>query len=269
MPDDQPSAIRRVAGKPVSAGANIARGFRYSLMGFQFALSKGFKRWTLAPVLISIAIFSAFAASFGYAFWDLVTKWFGNIDHWYEWAGAITIGLVVVVAFALICFFTFVLLVSVLAAPFTDILSEKTEAKITGRKPDERFTLKRFVMDILRGISHALKLVMLQVAVLILGLVPFVGPPVAIVGTALLLSIEYMDPAMVRRRMRFSEKRRMATGNATKCLGFGLGAMLWLVIPGVNLVAIPAAVCGATALLLDLEGRATGGGERVPNDTAG
>ena len=39
-----------------------------------------------------------------------------------------------------------------------------------------------------------------------------------------------------------------------KSLGFGLGAMLWLIVPGVNLVCVPAAVCGATALLLDLEG---------------
>ena len=144
-------------------------------------------------------------------------------------------------------------LVSILAAPSADILSEKTEAALTGRRLEEAFTVGRFMRDILRGIAHAGKLLLLQFVVLVIGLIPFFGPPIAIAGTAILLALEYMDHPMTRRRMVFREKRRLAFGAPWHSLGFGLGVMLCLIVPGINLVCVPAAVCGATALFLDIE----------------
>lgn len=252
-PADTPSAIRRAASRPVAAAGGFAQGFSYSLMGFRLAFSKGFKRWSLAPVVFSVVLYVGGLGSFVYWIRALFDKWFGDLDRWYEWLAAVGIGLGLMVAFALIFFFTFVVLVALLAAPFLDILSAKTEAKLTGTAADESFTFKRFVVDVLRGLSHAVKIVFLQILVLIVALIPFVGPPVAIVGTAFLLTLEYMDPAMARHRLRFRDKRRVVLGSPMTCMGFGLGAMLWLIVPGVNLVCIPAAVCGATALWLTLE----------------
>lgn len=247
------STVRRIAGRPVSAASGFVKGFRCSVQGFRLAFAKGMKRWTLAPVALNVILYGAAAWIFVHGVEWVVRASVGNVDRWYDYILLVVVGLAAAVLFALACFFTFVLAVSILAAPFADILSEKTEAVLTGRKADEAFSVGRFVRDILRGIAHAVKLLLLQIVVLVVGLIPVVGLPVAVAGTAVLLTLEFMDHPMSRRRMAFREKRRVTFGAPWHSLGFGLGAMLWLILPGINLVCVPAAVCGATALFLDIE----------------
>ena len=263
-PQPQPkSALRRAAGQPVSMAAGFAKGFGYSVLGFKLAFSKGLRRWTLAPVVINVVLYAVAAWGFVWAVRRVVHGTVGEVDRWYDYAFVVFVGVAALVLFALLFLFTFVLVVNVLAAPFTDVLSEKTEAFLTGHKLDEPFGLARLVRDMLVGIAHAIKLLLCQCVVLVVGFIPIIGPPVAVVGTAILLALEYMDCCMTRRRMAFRDKRRMALRSVCKSTGFGVGALLWMVVPVLNLVCVPAAVCGGTALFLDLEredgmGRAQG-----------
>jgi len=248
------SPIRRIAGQPVSAAAGLVKGFNCSVHGFRLAFAKGMKRWTLAPVALNVMLYGAAAWGFMHGVEWVVQASVGDVDRWYDYLLLVFVGVGAIVLFGLLCFFTFVLAVSILTAPFADVLSEKTEAALTGKKLDGAFTVGRFVKDILRGIAHAVKLLLMQLVVLVVGLFPIVGPPLAIAGTAILLALEFMDHPMARRRMAFREKRRLTFAARWHSLGFGLGAMLWLIVPGINLVCVPAAVCGATALYLEIAG---------------
>jgi len=185
----------------------------------------------------------------------------GQVDRWYDYLLAVTVWVTAPVLFGLLFFFTFVVVVNLLAAPFADVLSEKTEAHLTGKPLNLPFSVKRLLRDIAFGIAHGIKLLLCQCVVLVIGLVPFVGPPIAIVGTALLLSLEFMDYPMTRRRMKFREKRKMTFDAKWLSLGFGFGAMLWLIVPLVNLVCVPAAICGGTALFLDIDRRGANDGD--------
>lgn len=252
QPQSKP-ALRRAAGQPVSMVAGFAKGFGYSVLGFKLAFSKGLRRWTLAPVVINVVVYAVGAWGFVWAVRRVVHGTVGEVDRWYDYVLVVVVGLAALVLFALLFCFTFALVVNLLAAPFTDILSEKTEALLTGHKLDEPFGLGRLVRDILVGIAHAIKLLLCQCIVLVVGFIPIVGPPVAVAGTAILLALEYMDYCMTRRRMAFRDKRRMAFRSVCKSTGFGVGALLWMVVPGLNLVCVPAAVCGGTALFLDIQ----------------
>ena len=258
-PQPKPARSRGAARRSVGAVSDFVTGFRYSVQGFRLAFSPRLRRFTIAPVAINVLLYVA-------ALWGLVvtTQWclhaiVGEVDRWYDYLAAGTVGLVAAVLFGLLFFFTFVLAANVLAAPFADFLSERTEAVVTGRSIDQPFTVGRFIKDVWVGLVHAAKLLLCQCLVLLLGLVPVVGPVVAIVGTALLLALEYMDYAMTRRRMSFRQKRDMTFRSAAKSAGFGVGALMWMVVPVLNLACVPAAVCGATVLFLDLEQSAAAG----------
>jgi CysZ protein len=61
------------------------------------------------------------------------------------------------------------------------------------------------------------------------------------------------DPALTRRGLSFSDKRRWHRRWRAESLGFGLAGMLGLLVPFANLVVGPALVAGGTLLVLDLE----------------
>ncbi|MHB8766960.1 MAG: EI24 domain-containing protein, partial [Deferrisomatales bacterium] len=70
--------------------------------------------------------------------------------------------------------------------------------------------------------------------------------------TLFFLGWEYLDYSMERWQFGFGQKRRAALRNAAVFVGFGAGAGLLLLIPLLNLLAIPVCVTGATLLFADL-----------------
>jgi CysZ protein len=66
-----------------------------------------------------------------------------------------------------------------------------------------------------------------------------------------LLAVEYCDYPLANCGLRLSEERRILRANRWLTLGFGAGVLTMTVIPGLNLVAMPSAVIGASLMWSD------------------
>ena len=130
----------------------------------------------------------------------------------------------------------------------------------TGNKLDEPFRLGALAKDTVRSLKAELGRLGLFLAGFALLLPLNLFPPIgtAIYGgaftvlTLFFLGWEYLDFSMERWHLGFGAKRKLAFGNLGALLSFGAGAILLLVIPLVNLLAIPVCVIGGTLLICDL-----------------
>jgi CysZ protein len=186
----------------------------------------------------------------GDGFWAFVGRFFHVVLEWVVALVALVAGLVVLS-----------LSTNVLAAPFNDALSEAVERLVTG-KPSVAFSLAVVVRDALRTVLLEIAKLALYVSVMgplfVLSLlVPVLGPILYYVFgfffTAGYFAIDYIDWPASRRdrgiRQRFGVLRR----HWWPMLGFGTGVWLFLFVPLVNLLFMPAAVAGGTLLFLELD----------------
>jgi CysZ protein len=156
-----------------------------------------------------------------------------------------------------------------LTAPLLDLLSRRVETSARGRVEDLSQGVRFEVAQSLRG---ALYFLVAAPGVLLLGLIPLVGPLLSALWGSWAAAFQMTDPALSRRGLRFADKRRWHREWRFESLGFGLAGMLGLIVPFANLLLGPALVAGGTLLVLDLED-ATGPRARPrtasPGDGAG
>ncbi len=247
--------IRNVAG-PRAAGA-----FFYPFRGLRFLTRHPRLVGLVAvPVAINTLLFGLFAWFAGSRFGQWLDRMLPQGEGWW-WAllyylaafvGAVILLVVIVYAFALVG--------NLILAPFNDLLSERVERIYTGTTLDEPFRLGAFVRDMGRSFQAALGRMALYLAgfglVLALNLIPGLGSVASAVLAPLVafffLGWEYLDYSLERWRLPFGAKRRAVFHNAPAVVAFGCGASLLLMIPLLNLLAIPVCVVGGTLLFCDL-----------------
>jgi CysZ protein len=157
-------------------------------------------------------------------------------------------------------FFVFARVASALAAPFNDLISQRTELLVSARFEERPFSVSLLMKDSARAIGHSFRILGWYVVMLVAGLplllVPGVGPLLFSVYSALLssymLAYEYLGYPMDRRRYSFADKRAFLRSRFLPVIGFGLGSLAAASIPIINMLFIPAAVAGGTLLFLDL-----------------
>jgi CysZ protein len=147
----------------------------------------------------------------------------------------------------LIAYFLYLPIARVLLAPFAEALSRKTHAINTGHAARENN------QGWARAMWEGLKLVAFQVVValaaLALGLAfPPVGAPLGIAIAIFLGGLDFFDVPLSTRGLRLRKKLGMIWRNKSLALGFGAAAYLMLLIPVVNMLALPVGVVGATLL---------------------
>jgi CysZ protein len=157
----------------------------------------------------------------------------------------ITLGLVTLVTGLMLG----VALAFLLTAPVLDLLSQRTEARLRGHAVDRGRGLHFEVVQSLRAGLFFLAAV--PVAFLV-GLVPFLGPPLATLWGAYALAFALTDGPLTRRGLAFGEKLRFQSLWRPETLGFGLLGLLTLLVPLANLLVAPALTVGATRLVLEL-----------------
>lgn len=206
----------------------------------------GLRRYVLLPVLGNIVLFALAAVLALWGLESLLEAWLPEQVGWLRWLlfPLLVVGLLIGSLFA------FTVLANLLLGPFLGPLAAKVNERLGGESP---LPGEGFLPDLLRDSGMELRrlgyIVLCSVGVLLLGLVPVVNlaaPPLGLLLTAWLLSMEHAAHPLGLRRMSLSDQLRFLRLNRVAVLGFGFASMGALLVPGLNLVLLPAAVCGMT-----------------------
>ena len=243
--------------------ANFSRGFFAPFRSVRLLRSNPrLVQYILIPFLINSIVFSA-AVYLGLDFFGSTVveyipqgeAWYWSVVYWLLWVIALLLTAVLV-------FFSFTVVGNLLASPFNDLLSERTEEVLSGDLNDEPFSVGRFLRDALQTIlMEAKKMSLFVVAMLLilpLNLLPGFGNSIytllAISLTLFFLCFEYLGFVLVRKHQFFREQKSYIFSRKFLMLGFSCGVMALLAIPFFQLFCIPLAVIGVTRLWCEEEG---------------
>jgi len=160
---------------------------------------------------------------------------------------------------AVIVFFSFTIIGNLIASPFNELLSERTEILIGGSLADEPFNLRRFWKESRYAIIVEIKKMVVFVVCMVLlfgiNFIPGIGSLIyaflAPAFTLFFLAVEYMAFVLMRKQLSFTEQRRYIFKRPILMLGYACGVFCMLAIPFVQFFCIPLAVVGATLLWCD------------------
>ena len=238
--------------------ADFAAGAGYLLRGFRLIRQRGLRRYFVGPIIVNVLVLASLIGFGATHFADITQKLLPQGDG--LWAGII--GIVAWMLFGLVVlvmgFFLFSLLANLVGAPFNGLLSEKVERLLVSPALDTRPRKSHFLADIIPSILGEVRkaIVFLTIAVLLMVLVIIPGiniiaAPLALLFTAWMLALEYVSYPMNNHNRYFSEVRRWLRKHRMLGFGFGASVTVAMLVPGINLIVMPAAVAGATALWVE------------------
>jgi len=241
--------------------ATTAREF-FSGVGF---LLRGFRMWISAPKLMLLGLIPA--AIVGTAAIAVLVAVILNIDtisasitpfaqEWGELAQTATefaAGLAVIVASILLIVNTYTTVTLMVGDAFYRLISSHVDS-VNGAPPQAQS--QGFWRDLARGIAEGLRVflptVALAVLVLLLGFIPVVGGVIAATAGAFLggwlLVVELSNIPFEARGLHLTARRRVLRGFRARSLGLGAATYLVFLIPFGAVLAMPAALAGATLL---------------------
>ncbi|QPG04367.1 sulfate transporter CysZ [Salinimonas marina] len=232
----------------------VARsGIGYFSSGFSLIRTKGLKRFVLVPLMVNLLLFSV-AFYFLYNEIGVAISWLINmIPEWLGWLKTVMTYIlwpIAVLSVLLVFGLIFGTLANWIAAPFNGILAEKVERHLTGQDLGDEGVLS-LIKDIPRtlGREAAKFWWYLPRAIgffLIFLLVPVIGQIVWFVFTAWMQAIVYCDYPYDNHKVPFKTMRDHLGGHKTKALSFGMMVNVFSLIPVLNFVVMPIAICGAT-----------------------
>jgi len=252
--------IRDVASSAVKPVASFVRGFSYPLRAFKFFRQKpGLLKYLAIPFFINLVVFSL-TVYFGLdLFQGLLDTYAPNTEVWYGMVLYYLAWIVASLLTTVIVFFSFTVVGNLIASPFNELLSERTENLVLGEVHDTPFSLSRFWKESANAIVVEVK--KMVVFVFCMGLlfginfIPGIGSLIyavlAPLFTLFFLAIEYMAFVLMRKQLSFAEQRRYIFKHPILMFGYSCGVFCMLAVPFVQLFCIPLAVVGATLLWCD------------------
>lgn len=234
--------------------SDLVAGYRYGISGLGWLVRPGLRIFVFVPILLNGLVFAVGTWwFFGFLgrIQAAITDW---LPEWLDWLSWLVWPLAAAAAVVLI-WSTFTMVANLLGSPFNGLLAEKVQRTL---KPGVEFPDLSLAREIVRApIAEIRKLgyfLLLALPILLIVVIPVVNvvAPVAWVGYGCwLLALEYCDYPLSNLGLRLKDERRLLRDRRWLALGFGAGVMSMTVIPGLNLVAMPAAVIGASRMWAD------------------
>jgi CysZ protein len=235
---------------------NPILGTRYLAEGFSLVLQPGLRLFVLLPLLVNTLLLGLMVW-LGAGYFEQLMDRFLPDSSWLNWLRWLLWPLFAI-SLALLLFYSFTSLANLIAAPFNSLLSEKVVQRLTAETADDSQTgidWRQLLRDIPRDIGSELRKILYfltrAVPLLILFLIPglnLLAPFVWLAFTAWYLALEYMDYPLANQGVRFREQHQILKQGRMLMLGFGGSATLLMMVPVLNLAAMPIAVAGASAL---------------------
>lgn len=218
----------------------------------------GIRLFVAIPLLANIAIFSLLIGLTLNQFAEWVAQLVNWLPAWLDFLQWILWPLMVLLLLAVTMYF-FSTVANLIAAPFNGLLAEKVEEMISGEEVAGRETVLRAIVSFPRSIAREIRkmlyFALLALAALLLTLIvpplaPF-SPVISFLVGAWLMAVEYCDYAMDNHGLSFREAKRRIHSRRGTATGFGALVMAGTMVPVLNLVIMPAAVCGGTLLWVE------------------
>ena len=242
------------------------RGFSYAWSGLTALRTPGLGRFVLWPAFISVAVFATVIAVAVTGFDALIDWLLARLPGWLEWLRWLLWPVFAVVAM-LVAIYSFTLLANLIGAPFNGVLAAQYESHLLGNgpPPDSRSLLAASLSSIaseLRKLAYLARWLLLAAVLFLVPVINLLAPLVWLTLGAWLLALEYGGYCMDNHGIVPKRQRQILASRRGMALGFGAGVMLLSSVPLLNLLAMPAAVLGATrlwcALAKELRHSATG-----------
>ncbi len=240
---------------------NPVTGISYLFKALPLLTQKGIKSYVIIPLIINILFFSV-GIYFGFSYFgDYIDKMLDTSKLW-SWVAYIInfIKPLLYVFFGMtlfvLIFYTFSLLANIIASPFNSLLAEATEKYLTGQSMDESDGFEQIIKEIIPTIFMEIKKLIYMIAwsipfLILLFVIPVIGPIIWFLFTAWMMSLQYMDYPMGNHKLNFGEQRTLQGQQRLFSLGFGGVTMGASMIPFVNFIIMPTAVIAATMIWLE------------------
>lgn len=204
--------------------------------------------WRIVLLLLVLMLGVGFGT---YAFAEYMAGlWMPTGDAWY-WQFLASIAWFLAVLLALFTgAVSFAMLSAVAAAPWLDMLAERTEILRTGSALGEgnRGLMRVIVQSLGNAIRPLAGLLLMGLLALAVIWIPLIGQVAAMLiwGYAGIrfLNFELMDTTASRKGWAYKQRKQALRKQRFFWLGFGGTAMFLMLVPLVNLLVIPAAVVG-------------------------
>ncbi len=229
-------------------------GAGYFFKGFELIRLKGIRRFIFIPLTINLVLFS-------YAFYYLfmqVDYYMSFLDamipQWLSWISYL-IWPLAIISLLIIFSFIFSTAANWIAAPFNGLLSEKMEALLTGQPSDDA-DFKDVVKDIPRTLSREWSKLAYYLPraigfFIISWFVPVIGQIIWFLFVAWMMAVQYKDYPFDNHKISFNQAKQALKERQGLSYSFGISVAIFSMIPIINLIVMPVAICGATALWVD------------------
>ncbi|HEK1008750.1 TPA: sulfate transporter CysZ [Pseudomonas putida] len=247
--------------------APVLSGPQYLREGLKLVLSPNLRLFVLLPLAINLLLFGGMIYFAGHQFALWLDALMPTLPNWLSFLSYILWPLFVALL-VLMVFFTFTLVANILAAPFNGFLAEKVEVVVRGEDNFPAFSWGELVAMVPRTFGREMRklgyFLPRAIALFILSFIPVVNviaAPLWLMFGVWMMAIQYIDYPADNNKMSWQDMLAWLRSKRWQSLGFGGITYLALMIPGVNVLMMPAAVAGATLFWVK-EGKAverTGG----------
>lgn len=239
----------------------VLAGPGYLLTGLRLVMRPGLRLFVLLPLAVNLLLFIGLAYFSVGQFSHWVAALMPSLPHWLSLLEYLLWPLFVALVL-LIMFFSFTLVANIIAAPFNGFLAEKVETVLRGYDAAPPFQWAELLALVPRTLSRELrKLAYLLPRLLLLLGVSFVpglnllAAPLWLIFGIWMMAVQYVDYPADNHKLSWDDMLRWLTARRWQTLGFGAATYGAMLIPGLNVLVMPAAVAGATAFWVNEETR--------------
>jgi CysZ protein len=232
--------------------APVLSGPQYLGEGLKLVLSPGLRLFVLLPLTINLILFVALVGFAVQQFGGWVDTFMPSLPDWLGFLEYVLWPLFVVLVLLMV-FFSFTMLANIIAAPFNGFLAEKVEVVVRGEDPFPAFSWGELLAMVPRTLGReARKLLYFlprAIGLLILTFIPVVNliaAPLWLLFGVWMMAIQYIDYPADNNKMSWPDMLAWLREKRWQSLGFGGITYAALLVPGLNILMMPAAVAGAT-----------------------
>ncbi|MFD2231651.1 sulfate transporter CysZ [Alkalimarinus sediminis] len=241
---------------------NLSGGLDYFSEGFRLIKQPGLRLFVIAPLIINTLLFFWMVT----ASYELFGGWMAALMEWLpSWLSFLEwlFWPLYAIAIIMILAYCFVAVANLIGSPFYGLLAEKVERQLTGETQQGEDDWKALLASIPRSIARELHKLMYYLPrallLLVLGVIPGVNLVAGVLWfgfSSWMMTLQYVDYAADNNHKSFAQLKQFAAERRWPSLSFGMLVYAVAMIPLVNLIAVPAAVCGATAFWVNEKQRA-------------